>query len=94
MLKVIIFLFRTSDVIEPLVKPQWWVNCKDVAARAIDDAKTGKLRILPDFQKVLWYEFLEKIRDWCISRQLWWGHRCPAYLVQVKVTYIITKGYY
>jgi valyl-tRNA synthetase len=77
---------KTNDVIEPLIKPQWWVNCKDVAARAIDDCKTGKLRILPDFQKVIWYEFLEKIRDWCISRQLWWGHRCPAYLVQIDVS--------
>lgn len=76
---------RTGDIIEPMVKPQWWINCKDVAARALEDARTGKLRILPDFQNKMWNEFLGNIRDWCISRQLWWGHRCPVYLVQIEV---------
>ena len=68
-----------------MVKPQWWIDCKAVAARGIEDAKSGKLRILPDFQNKLWNEFLGNIRDWCISRQLWWGHRCPVYLVHIEV---------
>lgn len=67
-----------------MVKPQWWINCKQVAARAVEDVKVGNLKIIPEFQKKSWNEFLENIRDWCISRQLWWGHRCPAYLVSIK----------
>lgn len=74
---------KTEDIIEPLVKSQWWINCKGVAARAIEDVKSGALRILPEFQKRTLFEFLENIRDWCVSRQLWWGHRCPAYLVKI-----------
>ena len=75
---------KSGDIIEPLIKPQWWINCKDVAARGVKDVETGKLKIVPDFQKTLWNSFLNNIRDWCVSRQLWWGHRCPAYLVTIK----------
>ena len=75
---------KTGDIIEPMVKPQWWINCKQVAERGLEDVKTGKLKIIPDFQKALWNHFLENIRDWCVSRQLWWGHRCPAYLVTIE----------
>lgn len=71
-----------------MLKPQWWIDCKSVAARGMEDAKSGKLKILPDFQNKLWNEFLGNIRDWCISRQLWWGHRCPAFLVQIEVYFI------
>jgi valyl-tRNA synthetase len=75
---------KTEDIIEPMVKSQWWVNCKAVAARAIEDVKSGNLKIVPEFQKRTLFEFLENIRDWCVSRQLWWGHRCPAYLVKIQ----------
>ena len=74
---------KTEDIIEPLVKSQWWVNCKSVAARAMEDVKSGALKIVPEFQKRTLFEFLENIRDWCVSRQLWWGHRCPVYLVKI-----------
>lgn len=74
---------KSGDIIEPMVKPQWWVRCKEVAERGLEDVKSGKLKIIPDFQKALWNHFLENIRDWCVSRQLWWGHRCPAYLVHI-----------
>ena len=67
-----------------MVKAQWWINCKDVAKRAIDDVNTGKLKILPEFHKQTLFDFLDNIRDWCISRQLWWGHQCPIYLVTIK----------
>lgn len=75
---------KTSDVIEPMLKPQWWVNCKDVADRAIKDVEEGRLKLVPEFHKQTWDHFLLNIREWCISRQLWWGHRCPAYLVTVQ----------
>jgi valyl-tRNA synthetase len=72
---------RSGDVIEPVVRPQWWVKCNKMAARAVDAVKTGKLKIVPaDFEHV-WFEFLEEPVDWCVSRQLWWGHRIPAYRV-------------
>ena len=75
---------KSGDIIEPMVKAQWWINCKDVAKRAIDDVKKGNLKILPEFHKQTLFDFLDNIRDWCISRQLWWGHQCPIYLVTIK----------
>lgn len=70
---------RTGDVIEPMLKPQWWVDCRGMAARAVDKVRSGELRILPEFHRETWYRWLENIHDWCISRQLWWGHRVPAW---------------
>ena len=75
---------KSGDIIEPMVKPQWWINCKEVAKRAIDDINNGKLKILPEFHKQTLFDFLKNIRDWCISRQLWWGHQCPIYLVTIQ----------
>jgi len=74
---------RSKDIIEPMMKPQWWVNCRAMADRAIQVVREGKLEILPATHKDTWYRWLENIHDWCISRQLWWGHRCPVYLVSV-----------
>jgi hypothetical protein len=75
---------KTGDIIEPMVKAQWWIDCKEVAKRTIDDVNSGKLKIIPEFQKQTLFGFLDNIRDWCISRQLWWGHQCPIYLVTIK----------
>ena len=75
---------KSGDIIEPMVKAQWWINCKDVAKRAIEDVNSGKLKIVPEFYKQTLFGFLENIQDWCISRQLWWGHQCPIYLVTIK----------
>lgn len=72
---------RSKDVIEPFLKPQWYVNCKPMAERAVKAVETGELEIIPASHKTTWYQWLNNIHDWCISRQLWWGHRCPAYLV-------------
>ncbi|CAL7941716.1 unnamed protein product [Xylocopa violacea] len=74
---------RSKDVVEPLVKPQWYVKCGEMAAKAMDAVKTGELKIIPDQYKKIWYHWMENIRDWCISRQLWWGHRIPAYYVKI-----------
>mmetsp|Transcript_13056 Transcript_13056/g.31187 ORF Transcript_13056/g.31187 Transcript_13056/m.31187 type:complete len:1073 (+) Transcript_13056:718-3936(+) len=72
---------RSGDIIEPLLVPQWYVDCKDMARRACEAVRTGELELIPAFHKVTWFNWLEDIRDWCVSRQLWWGHRIPAYKV-------------
>ncbi|KAF9220567.1 hypothetical protein BS17DRAFT_759161 [Gyrodon lividus] len=75
---------KSGDIIEPVLKPQWWVNCKPLAAEAIKRTRAGELKIGPAQSEADWYRWLENIQDWCISRQLWWGHRCPAYLVRIE----------
>ncbi|CAH1155569.1 unnamed protein product [Phaedon cochleariae] len=71
---------RSKDVVELLARPQWFVKCADMAARSVDEVKNGNLKITPKIFEKTWFDWLENIRDWCISRQLWWGHRIPAYL--------------
>ncbi|THG98479.1 hypothetical protein EW026_g3716 [Hermanssonia centrifuga] len=75
---------KSGDVIEPVLKPQWWVNCKPLAEEAIKRTRAGEMTISPKQSENEWYRWLEDIQDWCISRQLWWGHRCPAYFVRVE----------
>ena len=72
---------RSKDVIEPILKPQWWVNCKEMAADACAAVNDGSLEIIPAEFKATWFRWLDNCRDWCISRQLWWGHRIPAFYV-------------
>lgn len=74
---------RSNDVIEPLILPQWYVRCEEMAEKALNAVKNGELKILPSSFTATWYNWLENIQDWCISRQLWWGHRIPAYLVHL-----------
>mmetsp|Transcript_24099 Transcript_24099/g.56074 ORF Transcript_24099/g.56074 Transcript_24099/m.56074 type:complete len:991 (+) Transcript_24099:104-3076(+) len=72
---------RSKDIIEPYLKPQWWMRCNDLAAESVRALRDGRLKILPEFHHQTWYRWLENIQEWCISRQLWWGHRIPAYRV-------------
>lgn len=72
---------RSGDIIEPLLKPQWFLNCSEMAKNAADAVRRGELVIVPEFHKHTWFQFLDNIQDWCISRQLWWGHRLPLYQV-------------
>ncbi|KAJ7233104.1 tRNA synthetases class I-domain-containing protein [Mycena rebaudengoi] len=74
---------KSGDIVEPVLKPQWWVNCRPLADEAIKRTRAGELKIAPKQSENEWYRWLEGIQDWCISRQLWWGHRCPAYFVNV-----------
>lgn len=75
---------RSGDVIEPLLKPQWWVSQKELAKLAIEAVESGKITISPQSSRAQYFHWLENIQDWCISRQLWWGHRCPAYRIQFE----------
>ena len=54
---------KSWDIIEPMVKAQWWINCKDVVKRTLDDANSGKIKLLPEFQKQTLFAFLENIKD-------------------------------
>lgn len=71
--------YRCHTVIEPMLSDQWFVKMEDLAKPAIEVAKEGKLEHVPERFEKIYLHWLENIRDWCISRQLWWGHRIPAY---------------
>lgn len=72
---------RGGEVIEPMVSTQWFLRTENMAKRAVDAVKDSQLHIVPQRFEKLWYNWLENNRDWCISRQLWWGHRIPVYYV-------------
>lgn len=73
---------RCHTVVEPMVSKQWFVSMKKLAQPAIDVVKSGELRYIPKRFENSYLYWMENIRDWCISRQLWWGHRIPAYYCQ------------
>eukprot|EP01127_Copromyxa_protea_P024789 TRINITY_DN996_c0_g1_i2.p1 TRINITY_DN996_c0_g1~~TRINITY_DN996_c0_g1_i2.p1 ORF type:complete len:704 (-),score=234.47 TRINITY_DN996_c0_g1_i2:36-2147(-) len=75
---------RSGDIIEPFMSPQWYVDLNDLAKKSVDAVANGDLVILPESKVSVWNEFLNNIRPWCISRQLWWGHRIPAYIAWKK----------
>ncbi|MBR2290258.1 MAG: valine--tRNA ligase [Clostridia bacterium] len=70
---------RCKNTIEPKVSTQWFVSMKDLAKRAADSVREGKTRFVPKRYEKQYFNWLDNIQDWCISRQLWWGHRIPAY---------------
>ena len=73
---------RTNVVIEPLISKQWFVKMEDLAKDAIEVYKNGDLNLIPDSLGKTYMNWLENIRDWCISRQLWWGHRLPVFYTE------------
>ncbi|MBQ9608650.1 MAG: valine--tRNA ligase [Lachnospiraceae bacterium] len=73
---------RCKTTVEPLVKPQWFVAMEEMAKPAKQAVVDGKLKLIPERMDKTYFNWLDNIRDWCISRQLWWGHRIPAWYCQ------------
>ncbi|WP_129600063.1 valine--tRNA ligase [Anaerophilus nitritogenes] len=71
--------YRCSTIVEPRLSDQWFVKMEELAKPAIEAVKSGKTKFIPERFDKTYYHWLENIKDWCISRQLWWGHRIPAY---------------
>jgi valyl-tRNA synthetase len=70
---------RSKTVIEPLVSTQWFMKMQPLATKAMESVRSGRIRFVPNDREALFFQWMENIRDWCISRQLWWGHRIPAW---------------
>ncbi|MBO7709380.1 MAG: valine--tRNA ligase [Lachnospiraceae bacterium] len=83
---------RCHTTVEPMIKPQWFVRMKEMADAALQVVKTDDLNFVPDRFEKTYNHWLETIRDWCISRQLWWGHRIPAYTCDECGEMIVQKG--
>ena len=83
---------RCKATIEPMIKPQWFVKMDQLAKPAIEAIDKGELKFVPERYTQTYLHWLENIRDWCISRQLWWGHRIPAYYCDDCGETIVQKG--
>ncbi|MFC3193107.1 valine--tRNA ligase [Marinicella sediminis] len=79
---------RSGDVIEPLLTNQWYVDAKTLAKPAIEAVDNGDIKFVPDNWKNTYYAWMNDIQDWCISRQLWWGHRIPAWYDEQDNIYV------
>ena len=82
---------RCKSTIEPKISLQWFVSMKDLAKRAADSVREGKTKFVPKRYEKQYFNWLDNIQDWCISRQLWWGHRIPAYYCEECDNIMVTK---
>ena len=82
---------RCKTVVEPLISTQWFVSTKTLAKTAIDVVETGRIQFIPENWSKTYYEWMYNIRDWCISRQLWWGHRIPAWYCRACGEIIVAR---
>jgi valyl-tRNA synthetase len=71
--------YRCKTVVEPNLSKQWFVSAKPLAEKAIEAVKSGKTKIIPEMWTNTYYDWMNNIRDWCVSRQIWWGHQIPAW---------------
>ncbi|MDD3192612.1 MAG: valine--tRNA ligase [Oscillospiraceae bacterium] len=83
--------YRCSTVVEPRVSKQWFVKMEPLAGPAIEAVRSGETKFVPDRFSKIYYHWMENIKDWCISRQLWWGHRIPAWYCQDCGEAIVAK---
>ncbi len=79
---------RSGAVVEPYLTDQWYVDIKPLAAPAIEAVESGRIRFVPDNWKKTYFDWMHNIQDWCISRQLWWGHRIPAWYDEEGNVYV------
>ena len=82
---------RCHTTVEPMVKAQWFVRMEELAKPAINAIKTGELKFVPERFDKIYLHWLENIRDWCISRQIWWGHRIPAYYCDECGEFVVAR---
>ncbi|RHR24727.1 valine--tRNA ligase [Clostridium sp. AF19-22AC] len=82
---------RCKTTVEPLIKQQWFVKMEELAKPAINALKTGELKFVPERFDKIYLHWLENIKDWCISRQIWWGHRIPAYYCDECGEFVVAK---
>jgi valyl-tRNA synthetase len=75
---------KSKDIIEPIMKPQWWMRMRSLADEAVKAVESGEIKIKPESAEKSFYRWMEDIQDWCISRQLWWGHQAPVYLAKIE----------
>ncbi len=82
---------RCGTTVEPLIKQQWFVKMEELAKPAIEALHTGALKFVPERFNKIYLHWLENIKDWCISRQIWWGHRIPAYYCDECGEFVVAK---
>ncbi|MCD8068873.1 MAG: valine--tRNA ligase, partial [Lachnospiraceae bacterium] len=80
---------RCKTTVEPLIKKQWFVKMDELIKPAVEGVRNGDIRLVPERMNKIYYNWTDNIRDWCISRQLWWGHRIPAYYCDNCGEYIV-----
>ncbi len=83
--------YRCKDVIEPLISKQWFVKVGPLAQEALKAVEEGKTRIIPDNWTKTYHEWMTNIKDWCVSRQIWWGHRIPAWTCEDCGNVIVSR---
>lgn len=83
--------YRCGTTVEPKVSTQWFVKMKPLAGPAIDAVKDGRTKFVPERFEKIYFHWLENIRDWCISRQIWWGHQIPAFYCDECSEMVVTK---
>ncbi len=82
---------RCGTTIEPLIKKQWFVKMDELIKPAVESVKSGEIRLIPERMDKTFFNWTDNIRDWCISRQLWWGHRIPAYYCDACGEIVVDK---
>lgn len=80
--------YRCDTIIEPRVSDQWFIKMKPLAEKALEVVKNGEIKLTPKKMEKRYYSWLENIRDWCISRQIWWGHKIPAYYTEDNEVFV------
>ncbi len=83
---------RCKSIVEPLIKPQWFVKMDELIKPAVEAVKNKEIQLIPERMDKIYYNWTDNIRDWCISRQLWWGHQIPAFYCEECGEVVVTTG--